>query len=108
VEKIIIGAGFVSLWIRHAGSLKDRRQITQSLVQKLKNEGFSATEVSAGENFKRAMVAFSICSAGASYVTEQLEKVKRLFVGEFEVVYAKTDVMEMDTGFELPFLEPEE
>jgi hypothetical protein len=33
---------------------------------------------------------------------------KRLFVGEFEVVYAKTDVMEMDTGFELPFLEPEE
>jgi uncharacterized protein YlxP (DUF503 family) len=108
VEKIIIGAGVVSIWIRHSKSLKDRRQITQSLVQKLKNEGFSASEVSRGENFKRAMVAFSICSGGAGFVTEQLEKAKRFFMGDFEVVHAKTEMMEMDTGFELPFLEPEE
>ncbi|MFM8313314.1 MAG: DUF503 family protein, partial [Deltaproteobacteria bacterium] len=68
MEKVIIGAGIVSIWIRQARSLKDRRQITQSLVQKLRNDGFSAAEIDRGDNYKRAMIGFSVCSGTASIV----------------------------------------
>ncbi len=106
MEKVIIGVGSVALWIRHARSLKDRRQITQSLIQKLKNEGFSATEVDVGENFKRALIGFAFCSAEAALVENQIERAKRIFVGDFEIVNAKTEYMEMETGFELPLIDP--
>lgn len=108
MEKLFIGAGFVSLFVRHARSLKDKRQITQSLMQKLKNEGFSATEMGFGDNHKRAMIGFVICSHSVGAAAEQLEKAKRIFIGDFEVVHAKKEILELDTGFELPFLDPED
>ena len=108
MEKIIIGSGVVSLWMRHARSLKDRRQVTQGLIQRLKNEGFSATEVDTGENFKRAMIGFCFCSGKSETVTNQMERVKRIFIGDFEIVHAKTDINELETGFELPLIEPQD
>jgi len=107
VEKIIIGSGVVSLWMRHARSLKDRRQVTQGLIQRLKNEGFSATEVDLGENFKRAMIGFCFCSGESEVVTNHMERAKRIFVGDFEIVHAKTDFNELETGFEMPLIDPE-
>ena len=54
------------------------------------------------------MIGFSFCSSGASFVTERLGRAKQIFIGDFEIVHAKTEMMEMDTEFELPFLEPED
>ena len=105
VEKVILGSGVVSLWMRHARSLKDRRQVTQGLIQRLKNEGFSATELDMGDNFKRAMIAFCICSGKSEVVTDHLERAKRIFIGDFEIVHAKTEISEMETEFELPFID---
>lgn len=108
MEKIIIGSGVVLLWMRQARSLKDRRQVTQGLIQRLRNEGFSTTEVDVGENYKRAMIGFCFCSGKSEVVTSQLEKAKRIFIGDFEIVHAKTEVTELNTEFELPLLEPED
>lgn len=108
MDKMMIGTGVASLWIRHARSLKDKRQITQSLMQKLKNEGFSTAELDLGENHKRAMIGFCLCSGSAAVVAQQLDKAKRIFIGDFEVVDAKTEVIEVETGFQIPWIEPED
>jgi len=108
VEKMTVGIGIVSLVIRHARSLKDRRQTVQSLIQRLKNSGFSASEINDGENYKRATIGFSICSGGAGFVEAEIEKAKRIFIGDFEIAHAKTEMIEIDSGFELPLFERDE
>lgn len=101
---LIIGVGLVSLRIRSARSLKDRRQVMRSIIQKLRNQGFSATESDDATNSKLGSIGFAYVSPKAPDVERALEKAMRLFVGDFEVVSTSRDVF--DYSGELRLSEP--
>ena len=91
---LYIGVAQVSLLIRHAQSLKDKRKIVQSLLQKLKNQGFSAAEIAFAEEPKRATLGFSFVANSPSYLDKNLDDALRLFVGDFEVLDSQRRVFD--------------
>jgi len=91
---LIIGIGRVSLLTRHAQTLKDKRHIIKSLVQRLKNMGFSATETGEADNVKQGTIGFAFAGSNATIVDKALDDAFRLFVGDFEVLGTNRDVLD--------------
>ena len=97
--KLLIGAATVSIFVRHSRSLKDKRQITKSIIQKLRNEGFSAVEYQHTEDHKRASIGYSFVSADGGFLDTQMEKAQRFFIGDFEILLGKSQTFEMEEEF---------
>jgi|GEM_PF-1558833 len=94
--QLVIGVGQVVLNLRFAETLKDRRKVVQSLIQKLKNEGYSATDVGPDNQPKSAILGFSMAGPSRPWVDSQMEKAKQIFQGDFEILEAQTDVFEYE------------
>lgn len=110
MSDFFVGAGKIDLIFRHARSLKDKRNTMQSLVQKLKNRGFSVVECGDPEHIKSGVIGFSISARSATWAQAELDKIDSLLVGEFQVVSFEKDVFDYsDTEDEdQRFLEEEE
>ncbi len=108
MENVFVGTGYVALFIRGARTLKDRRSITQGIMQKLKNEGFSVTEMSFGENVQRTAVAFSFIGNSYSFVEEKFDKAIRLFEGPYYLVAKKKEIVQWSVDEEEGFLRAED
>lgn len=100
-----IGVGKISLRLRHAQSLKDKRKVVQSLLTKLRNRGCSATEASGQDNPKLAHLGFSYAASSASDVLALFSEVEKLLWGEFEVVEFNRDMVDYTNPHELLFTE---
>ena len=94
MESLFVGVGQVRLYFRHAQSLKDKRQVMKSLIQKLKNLGFSATECDNAESVKQGCVGYTFAGHGYGHVERTLAEGKRLFLGNFEVVDTQEDIFD--------------
>jgi uncharacterized protein YlxP (DUF503 family) len=103
MTEFVVGVGRVTLHLRHAQSLKDKRRAVQSLIQKLRNEGFSVTESAYADDPKRGSVGYSFAGSSPSFVRRKLEEVDRLLIGEYTVVEHQRDVL--DYGSEDAFTE---
>jgi uncharacterized protein len=99
----VVGVGKVTLHIRHAQSLKDKRRVVQSLVQKLRNEGFSVTETTYADDPKRGSLGYAFAGSGAAFVRRKLEEADRFLIGDFTVLEHHRDVL--DYGSEDAFTE---
>lgn len=91
---IPIGIVHVSLLLRHARSLKDKRQVVASLTQRLKNQGFSVAETGFVDEPKRANLGFSYVGSSLGQVNRALEEALRLFQGDFEVLDTQKTVLD--------------
>lgn len=89
-----VGVAHVSLLLRHAQSLKDKRNVVKSLTQRLKNMGFSVAETAFAEEPKRASIGFSFVSGSGALVNEALDEAMRVFVGNFEVLDTQRSVFD--------------
>lgn len=83
--ELFIGVGMVTLRVRHAQTLKDRRKAAQSLVKRLRNAGFSVTESGDAENLRVACVGFSYAGKAAADVDAVFRQVDPLLL-DFEVM----------------------
>jgi uncharacterized protein YlxP (DUF503 family) len=93
-----IGAAVVSIKISEAASLKDRRQVVRSLLERVRSRcNASAADIGPDKTWDRADLAFSC--AGSSY--QEIEsRIDQLFSfiekneasGEFEVLHAGREV----------------
>lgn len=92
--KIFVAVGHLSFLTRHARSLKDKRHITQSLTQKLRNRGFSVTESGFQEEPKRGGLGYVTVGSSMAQVTKALDDAERLFVGDFEVLEMKREIFD--------------
>ncbi|MBI1861206.1 MAG: DUF503 domain-containing protein [Deltaproteobacteria bacterium] len=84
----------VAMRLRGARSLKDKRQITQSIVSRLRNLGFSVCECGAQDDFKTAHIGFSFAGHSSQTVARVVDEGMRLFVGEFEVVKRDREIIQ--------------
>jgi len=103
MTEFVVGVGCVTLHIRHAQSLKDKRRVLQSLVQKLRNEGFSVTESGHADDPKRGSIGYAFAASSPAFVRQRLEEVDRMLLGDFMVVEHRKDVV--DYGGEDAFSE---
>jgi len=96
--------------IRHAHSLKDKRNIIKSLVQRLKNRGFTVTECNdaeSPENPKFATVGFAYVGSTKGAVDKALDDGFRLFVGDYEVVGQDRELTDF-SGDDMPEVSEDE
>ncbi len=78
------GRGFAGLMvldvhIPQAQSLKDKRQPLRSIKQRLRDAGFSVSEVDHHEKWQRAQIAVSIVGRGSGDVEDLLDAAYRVF-----------------------------
>lgn len=108
MESVFVGTGYVALYIRGAKTLKDRRSVTQGIIQKLRNEGFSVSEMSFGENVQRAAVAFSYIGNTYAHVEQKFDVAIRLFEGPYYLVAKKKEIVQWSVDEEEGFLRAED
>lgn len=90
--ELVIGVGQVTLYIRHARTLKDKRQIVKSFQTRLRNQGFSVTEYSDSENAKVGSLGFTYAGSDVTTVENLMDDALRSFIGDFEVASREREV----------------
>ena len=73
------GLMVLDVHIPQAQSLKDKRQPLRSIKQRLRDAGFSVSEVDHHDKWQRAQVAVSIVGRGSSDVEDLLDAALRVF-----------------------------
>lgn len=98
-----MGRGFAGLMvldvhIPQAQSLKDKRQPLRSIKQRLRDAGFSVSEVDHHEKRQRAQVAVSIVGRGSSDVEDLLDAAYRVFESrpDIDVTVRQRTVLAID------------
>lgn len=91
---LIIGVGQVSLYLRHARTLKDKRNVLKSIIERLRNMGFTVTECAYQEEARQGSLGFAYVGATTDAVQQALEKGMRFFIGDFEIVSTHTDIFD--------------
>jgi len=95
-KKLFVGVGRLSLFFRQARSLKDKRNVIQSLKQKLRNEGWSVVEISHEDDPKRAFLGCTYAAASYGGLESAFEKASFHFLGNFEVVQKSKEILEFE------------
>jgi uncharacterized protein YlxP (DUF503 family) len=85
----------VHLIIRHARSLKDKRQVVSSIIQRLRNDGFSATECGSAEDPKQSYIGFSFAGKDRAFVEQKQQESRQYFLGDFQVGQSRHEIVEM-------------
>ena len=91
MHSFFVGICHVVLYLRHAQTLKDKRQFVQGIKQKLRNQGFSVTECGYSDVPKQASIGFSYSGSSHSYVQKMVDDGARLFE-HLEVTHLKKEV----------------
>ncbi len=83
-ETDVSSAGFAGLMVLdlhlpQAQSLKDKRQPLRSIRQRLRDAGFSMSEVDHHDKWQRAKVAVSIVASRSGDVEDLLDRALRMF-----------------------------
>lgn len=92
--RLIIGVAHVTLYFRYAKSLKDKRRILSSLVERLRKQGFSVTECAYQDNPKRGSIGFSFVGRDQGFVDRALDEAMQLFHGDLSVSATDRDVFD--------------
>lgn len=94
MEQLFVGVGQVSLFMRQSRSLKDKRSVVKSIIQKLRNEGFSVTECAHSEETKRASLGFTFAGSSHDFVKTKMDETARIFIGDFEILRNQHDIFD--------------
>lgn len=96
---MFVGACRVTLHIPASQSLKDKRQVVRSLLQRLRNEfGVAAAEVEAQDRRQLAVLGIASVSGESGHAEEILEKAVRYIEEsrpDVEITDVQTDVLPM-------------
>ena len=94
-----IGLVVLSMRIYGATSLKDRRQVTRSILESIRNrQNFSVCDLGPDDSWDRADLAFSCVSCSAARTSEQIDRLTDIIElreqdGEFEIINVRKEVM---------------
>jgi uncharacterized protein YlxP (DUF503 family) len=92
------GLMVLDIHLPSARSLKDKRQPLRSIRQRLRDAGFSMSEVDHHDKWQRAQVAVSIVGRGSGDVERLLDEALRLFESrpDLEVSVRQRTVLAID------------
>jgi uncharacterized protein YlxP (DUF503 family) len=75
-EDVHVGAGMVTLHLEGSQSLKDKRQVVRSLVDRLRRQfNVAVAEVEEQESWQTAVLGLAVVSNEAGHAAHQLDRV---------------------------------
>lgn len=92
--RLIIGVAHVTLYLRHAQSLKEKRRALTSVIERLKKQGFSVTECAYHDNPKRGSVGMTFVGRDQGVVEKTLDEALALFQGDLTPTATDRDVFD--------------
>lgn len=93
---MIIGICTCEIFIFNANSLKSKRSVVKSIIEKSKNRfNISIAEVGENDKWQKSIIAFSTISNNQKIVEETIEKVINLFdsYSEIEIINIKREIL---------------
>ena len=93
---MIIGICTCEIYIFNANSLKSKRSVVKSIVEKSKNRfNISIAEVGENDKWQKSIIAFSTISNDQKIVEETIEKVINFFdsYSEIEIINIKREIL---------------
>lgn len=93
---MIIGICTCEIYIFNANSLKSKRSVVKSIIEKSKNRfNISIAEVGENDKWQKSIVAFSTISNDQRLVEETIEKVINFFdsYSEIEIISIKREIL---------------
>lgn len=93
---MIIGICTCEIYIFNANSLKSKRSVVKSIIEKSKNRfNISIAEVGENDKWQKSIIAFSTISNDQRLVEETIEKVINFFdsYSEIEIMNIKREIL---------------
>ncbi|WP_282924510.1 DUF503 domain-containing protein [Peptoniphilus genitalis] len=93
---MIIAICTCEIFIFNANSLKSKRSVVKSIIEKSKNRfNISIAEVGENDKWQKSIIAFSTISNNQKIVEETIEKVINLFdsYSEIEIINIKREIL---------------
>lgn len=93
---MIIGICTCEIYIFNANSLKSKRSVVKSIIEKSKNIfNISIAEVGENDKWQKSIIAFSTISNDQRLVEETIEKVINFFdsYSEIEIINIKREIL---------------
>lgn len=93
---MIIGICTCEIFIFNANSLKSKRSVVKSIIEKSKNRfNISIAEVGENDKWQKSIIAFSTISNDQKIVEETIEKVINFFDSyiEIEIINIKREIL---------------
>ncbi|MHB8927766.1 MAG: DUF503 domain-containing protein [Bacillota bacterium] len=82
---MVVGSCYVSLAVRGSESLKDKRRVVKSLIERVKNRyNGSMAEVDHQDNRRLAGIGLAVVAGDGDFAREVLEEVVRFIEGDEE------------------------
>lgn len=107
MNHLIVGVCQVTLLLRHARTLKDKRHVMKSLSERLRNRGFSVSEYANADVPRHGNLGFAYVGGSQTAVLQAIDEGMRLFVGDFEVLDANRDVFDYTEREDQNYVSPE-
>ncbi|MDK7755247.1 MAG: DUF503 domain-containing protein [Peptoniphilus harei] len=93
---MIIGICTCEIFIFNANSLKSKRSVVKSIIEKSKNRfNISIAEVGENDKWQKSIIAFSTISNDQKIVEETIEKVINFFdsYSEIEIININREIL---------------
>lgn len=93
---MIIGICTCEIFIFNANSLKSKRSVVKSIIEKSKNRfNISIAEVGENDKWQKSIIAFSTISNDQTIVEETIEKVINFFdsYSEIEIININREIL---------------
>ena len=93
---MIIGICICEIFIFNANSLKSKRSVVKSIIEKSKNRfNISIAEVGENDKWQKSIIAFSTISNDQTIVEETIEKVINFFdsYSEIEIININREIL---------------
>ena len=91
---MVIGLLKIELYIESSRSLKDKRRIIKSLIQKLKSKysNLSVSEIELLNNWKKSIIAIVTVSNEITYINSVLDKALNYIIEGYNYQVVKSDI----------------
>jgi len=91
---MVIGLLKIEFYIESSRSLKDKRRIIKSLIQKLKSKysNLSVSEIELLNNWKKSIIAIVTVSNEITYINSVLDKVLNYIIEGYNYQVVKSDI----------------
>ena len=91
---MVIGLLKIEFYIESSRSLKDKRRIIKSLIQKLKSKysNLSVSEIELLNNWKKSIIAIVTVSNEITYINSVLDKVLNYIIEDSNYQVVKSDI----------------
>lgn len=93
---MIIGICICEIFIFNANSLKSKRSVVKSIIEKSKNRfNISIAEVGENDKWQKSIIAFSTISNDKKIIEETIDKVISFFdsYSEIEIINIKKEIL---------------